>query len=407
MAHLDPEEAADLDLEVQENAYSLVNRAFSPSSPITDRQLFAGRAEQMGRLLDVVESRGQHALVYGDRGVGKTSLVKVVMRMVEGIPVLYTCNSGDTFSSIWHQVLRGIQWTAQHEGPGFVPAVEKRVASALEMLTTVDPGPADVRTVLGSLAAHVPLVIFIDEFDRPQSAATRTLMADTIKILSDDGADVTLVLVGVAESVGDLVQEHLSIGRALAQIQMPLMGSDELAEIVEKGMQNASLSVETGFIDKVVQLSQGLPHFTHLIAQHGARVAVEEHRSKVFGSDSKVAVKRSLDDVSQTIREAYHRATYSNRDTLYKDVLLACAMAQKNAVGQFDSRGVSQALFANTGRHYEIPAISGHLSAFSDPDHARGGILQKLGSRARYDYRFVDPLMPPYVMMQGHASEVI
>ena len=399
----------DIDMveAVQETAYSLVNRAFSPSSPITDRQLFAGRAEQMSRLLDVIESRGQHALVYGDRGVGKTSLVKVVRRMVSGLPVLYTCNSGDTFSSIWTQVLRGIQWVARSEGPGFVPAVEERVTSALDLLSTIDPGPADVRVVLGTLAEQVPLVIFIDEFDRPQSTEARTLMADTIKILSDDGADVTLVLVGVAESVGDLVQEHRSIGRALAQIQMPLMAEHELAEIVEKGMQNAQLDVETGFIDRVVQLSQGLPHFTHLIAQHGARVAVGDARTVVLASDSKEAVRRALDDVSQTIRENYHRATYSNRDTLYKDVLLACAMAKKNAVGQFDSRGVSDALFLNTGRRYDIPAISGHLSAFSDPDHPRGGILQKLGTRARYDYRFIDPLMPPYVMMQGHASEVI
>ena len=55
----------------------LANRAFSPSSPITEKELFAGRQEQLDRLSDVLSSRGQHALVYGDRGVGKTSLAKV------------------------------------------------------------------------------------------------------------------------------------------------------------------------------------------------------------------------------------------------------------------------------------------------------------------------------------------
>jgi hypothetical protein len=60
-----------------------------------------------------------------------------------------------------------------------------------------------------------------------------------------------------------------------------------------------------------------------------------------------------------------------------------------------------------TGRNYEIPAYSSHLNDFSSAEGKRGGILHKLGTQARFQYRFVDPLMPPYVLMKGHAADLI
>ena len=333
---------------------------------------------------------------------------RLVMKSTLSITAFYTCNSGDQFKDIWTNVLEEIRWVTESKGPGFVPELQQQVRSAGELLANREPTPHDVRRVLQMLTSTGGAVaVFIDEFDRPQDENARRLMADTIKILSDEGIDATLVLIGVATAVNDLITEHLSIGRALAQVQMPLMSEVELAKIVTTGMANAELEVDPTFTRRVVELSQGLPHFTHLIAQHGARAAVEDHRARVADADTKDAVRRSIADVSQSIREAYHRATYSNRDTLYRDVLLACAMARKNTLGQFDSRAVVEVLNTITKRRFAIPAISGHLSAFSDPEHARGGVLDKLGTRARYDYRFIDPLMPPYVLMQGHADDTI
>jgi hypothetical protein len=55
---------------------------------------------------------------------------------------------------------------------------------------------------------------------RSRSATARsddalTALADTIKTLSDRATDSTVVLVGVARSIGELVGEHASIVRAL------------------------------------------------------------------------------------------------------------------------------------------------------------------------------------------------
>ncbi len=46
-----------------------------------------------------------------------------------------------------------------------------------------------------------------------------------------------------------------------------------------------------------------------------------------------------------------------------------------------------------------IPAFSNHLSQFLEAD--RGSVLQREGSSRRYFYRFSDPILQPYVILNG------
>ena len=61
------------DEDWQARIYDAID-AFSPGAPIDDLNLLAGRAKQIDQMLDAVLQRGQHAILYGERGVGKSSL---------------------------------------------------------------------------------------------------------------------------------------------------------------------------------------------------------------------------------------------------------------------------------------------------------------------------------------------
>ena len=135
------------------------------------------------------------------------------------------------------------------------------------------------------------------------------------------------------------------------------------------------------------------------------RDATENGHTHVFASDSTDATRLALEDVSQSFREAYHRATFSTRETIYEQVLIACALACKDDLGDFGSKDLREPLYRITHRNYRIPAYSTHLNDFSTSG-PRGGILRKVG-QGRYRYRFVDPLFAPYVLMRGHAAELI
>jgi ATP-dependent Clp protease ATP-binding subunit ClpA len=54
-----------------------ITDAFSPGAPIQERELFAGRANELQALMDAVMQRGRHAVLFGERGVGKTSMVNI------------------------------------------------------------------------------------------------------------------------------------------------------------------------------------------------------------------------------------------------------------------------------------------------------------------------------------------
>ncbi|MFB9906932.1 AAA family ATPase [Allokutzneria oryzae] len=384
-----------------------IGRAFSPAAPITDRDLFAGRKAQLRTLASVAVQRGQHALIYGERGVGKTSLARVTQNLLPD-PVVtsyYVCNSEDSFKSIWNGVFGEITLLTQEPRLGFGSSPRNVLQSATELLGG-RLTPHSVSRALAAISESVPIVVLVDEFDRPVDARVRTLIADTIKILADRSIAATVVLVGVADTVDELVSGHASIQRSLVQVQMPRMTDAELREIVRRGVRAVAMEAQPKFVDAVAELSQGLPHYTHLLGQYGTMRAVEAGRSVVKRADFEDALTDALDAASQSVRERYHRATQSNRETLYKEVLLACAVAEKDDLGSFGAPDVREKLRQITGKAYDIPAFAVHLKNFSS-EGARGGILQRIGTTRRFRYRFRDPLLPPYIVIKGRIEKLV
>jgi hypothetical protein len=112
-----------------------------------------------------------------------------------------------------------------------------------------------------------------------------------------------------------------------------------------------------------------------------------------------------VEQAQQSIVSGYVQATTSRRGNLYSQVLTACALAEKDALGYFASSDVRDPMSGIMGKHYDIPAFSQHLNDFCEND--RGPILEKSGYPRRYRFRFCNPLMEPYVIMSGISKGLI
>src|SRR5262245_47972920 len=95
-------------------------KVFQPRSPITTRELFAGRWAQLREVSDAVNQAGLHPVIFGERGVGKSSLANVISPTIwvldrsglseeqaaqvpERIILKAVANTADSFSTIWHR----------------------------------------------------------------------------------------------------------------------------------------------------------------------------------------------------------------------------------------------------------------------------------------------------------------
>lgn len=385
-----------------------ITRLFSPSAPVTQQQLFAGRRPQMDRLLQAIVQTGQHAVIYGERGVGKTSLAATMADVLQEseIAARANCDGTDTFDTIWRKALEEISVVQEVAGTGFAANAKQAISTAGDQLPTEGASPNDVRLVLQRLGQIRDVVIFIDEFDRLEDEVSRGLFADTIKTLSDQLVPVTLILVGVADNVDQLIAEHQSIERAVVQIPMQRMSEAELSEIVDR-VESIGMTISDSARERITRLSHGLPHYVHLLAQAAALSAADRDARAIEIDDVNRATEASIRDAQESIISAYHRATLSTRETLYPQVVLACALTQGDDLGYFASGDVREPLSAIMGKPYDIPAFSQHLNELSDPDGGRGPILQKTGTARKFRFRFINPLLQPYVIMKGIAEGMI
>ena len=410
-----PDDVDALEAEPDGSAYDAgriqaVKQSFQPSAPVKTRDLFSGRYEQIAEIVDVVEQAGLHGAVFGERGVGKTSLVRIMTAglstsRVEAVRV--NCSAKDSFPRIWHRVLGDIAAAVQSPSPGFrsVPAVKQ---VDLAQLLSPDGGPDEVRRALAQVVEFLgrSLVIFLDEFDRLEDATVRAAFADTLKALSDQDVDATIVIVGVADNISELVAEHASIERNLSQIHMPRMSEAELREIISTGLRKCDLAIMDDAMSWITSLSIGLPHYTHLLAQKAAlRVLDLQERSDIITTvEVQEAIRAAIKGAQQSVRDAYNAATASNRsESLYREVLLACALANTDDTGFFKAGDLRDPLAIILGR---IPQFAQHLKAFTGVSK-RGQVLETRGSARQVRYRFANPLVQPYVLMRGMEDGLV
>ena len=184
-----------------------VGELFTPSTPIGVAELFAGRQDAIGHLVDAISERGRHAIIYGEPGVGKTSLALILQYF---IPVKTStvkfirkpAFSSDDYSSIWMEIFRHMKFSADiGDGP--------RQYNISEMYSDgVTPG--DVVRELSYFSENDIPIIVIDEFNLISNLESSRQMAETIKAVSDAGLKTTIVVVGISDTVEGLIEGHAS-----------------------------------------------------------------------------------------------------------------------------------------------------------------------------------------------------
>src|SRR5580658_2598528 len=105
-----------------------VSSAFSPSAPINSADLFAGRTKQVEQATTALFQRGQHVILFGERGVGKTSLANTIYDLLYSALAAndvrlarFNCSAETQFGDLWKGILRELELQENHHEAGFGP----------------------------------------------------------------------------------------------------------------------------------------------------------------------------------------------------------------------------------------------------------------------------------------------
>ncbi|GAB6263229.1 AAA family ATPase [Photobacterium sp. R1] len=309
---------------------SVLHEVLSAANPIDNINQLFGRAKQVDDIEMALHAKGRHAFIYGDRGVGKTSLahsVAYVIQSSDNKPILVSGEPTSTLASITRVIMAYAKAnvdTAKYNrkfklGPSFMQ---------YEHTSEVNGQPTDFE-IVDTLTAALSLnslsewhsetpVIVLDEFDQvPESV--RGEFGILLKQLGDMGSKVKIIFTGIGDSLNDLLHGHLSSSRQLHQVKLDVLPWDGRYAIIKAAFDRFGVKIPDDIRYKIAGLSDGFPSYVHLLCEmllkeaFRADVVVEEVTHDQFIT----ALNEAIESVAETLRNSYDKATLGRSEHLH------------------------------------------------------------------------------------------
>lgn len=388
-----------------------VRSVFTPHQPIRSFELFLGRENQVSRLLEHISTPGQHALLYGDRGVGKSSLANIasdllISKLIDGKLYKKRCDSSDTFETIIDAPLKAAgfevgleEQTTSHTQSGdagiAIPVIKAGIKSERGTTKTFRGSNLSPSLVAEHLADFKGLLL-IDETDALGDSADKKRLAELIKLLSDNGSKFKLLVVGIAETADELTGAHPSVQRCLKETKLERMAPPELRLIINKGADQLGLTFGKEVVDRIVRLSSGYAHFTHLLALKCAEDAVTEERNEISLSHLESAMARAVEEAEGSLQRSYEAATRSHSTDMYRSILSAAANLDRV---EFSAGQLRESIRTLTGTEIAQASLNNFLTRLVSANQST--ILQR---KAKGIYKFADPRMPSFIRIASNGN---
>lgn len=374
-----------------------VREIFTPHTPINQESLFKGRRKEVQQILSTLNTPGQHVLLFGERGVGKSSLANISSKNLVDIAdkklIIKRCSKSDTFSSIFESVFEKL---------GINPYICSKInyfgveKYGITCKSEKEEQGINMRLSSPSWMAErlkdCNILLLVDEFDAIQQKEDKHKISELIKLLSDSNSVCKLFIVGIAESADELTAGHPSVQRCLKEIKLNKMDMRELYGIIISGSQRLNITFAQDAKLRICHLSSGYPHFTHLIALKASEEAIVRETEKVDIEDVNSAIERSVSDCENSLRLSYDETVQSAKSLgIYRKILYATSCCFDEFIRSSDIRYAYNLLF---DEELSQNKLNNYLSKIVS--YGNDKLLRRL---AKGVYRFNDPRMSAYIRL--------
>ena len=391
----------------------------SPTTPIRSAEFLRGREKRLEDIRRALLAEGRHIFVFGDRGVGKTSLAQTAAfehQSSDRKPILLTCDPSSGFYRIAHDLALALitsdptatkRTSSRKLGGTWLPFLSAEVQESIERGSVPEMRSINEAALIVDFAARkhstAPVVV-IDEFERIKTPEDRMLFADFIKQLGDQSIPLKVIFCGIGSALDELLDSHHSCYRYLMPIQLERLGYDGRLEIIDSARRALHLDMDDTTRFRIATISDGFPHFVHLVCEKLFWKVFEDPLfvKSVSPAHFTLAISSAVQDIEPHLRISYEKATKKYNDD-YEEVLWAVAddkLLSRRSIDIFQS--YQRIMTCREGR-VPLPRerFNQRMNALKQPTHA--SILK--ANRAGW-YEFNENIVRGYVRLRAEEKGV-
>lgn len=402
-------------------SFSAKRQQFFHLRPIDQQEHLKGREKQLSQIHRSLDSLGRQVFIFGERGVGKTSLARTAAFSAPGYafePIYVACDREGTFFQMAAAMIDELAGRMDQ-------SVERSLTEKVSILSKIlgyESSSQDKRVypkfdslsqfiqALKSImsSASKPPIIIIDELERFTSEHDRGLTADFIKRVSDEKINARFIICGIASSLSGLIGNHPSSERSFSPIELNQLNYSNLQEIITSAADAFCVNIPKGIVQRISIISDGFPYFAQLIGDQLFWVMYEDSECVETCSINHFqdAIDRSVEEALFTLREKYEKATlkYKNTDD-FRSVLwsLVSSPTLSRQVSEVYSKSylpmIEEIKVEKSLSSHEFNSRMWYLTQDS-----HGSILTSKGSGW---YEFSERMMRGYVRLKAQESGVL
>ncbi len=356
--------------------------ALGASQPVIGRDSFAGRHDALAQLIASIEQQRVHVVIYGERGIGKTSLAHVFAETAREARylVLYgSCGTEAQFDAMFRSFAARIPRLYHKSVLPNSPEAER--GDNFDVMLEEHFGPRELADLFADVTG-TRVIIILDEYDRVLDASFRRDVAELIKNLSDRAARVQLVLTGVAQNLDELIGYAPSIRRNIVGLPMRPLSVSEVRDVIAIGETAAEIKYSDEAVQMITAMAGGSPYLVRLLAHQAGLAALAEKHSTVNETNGRTAVERVLTDWNASLPRRVQASLGRDEARAQWPLLIAAARAGSSADGYFTVDDVYTELGGNS-----MPTIiERDLKRFANANDLLE--LQETGNEARFRFRY-------------------
>jgi hypothetical protein len=325
---------------LKKNTFGIrLSEVVSPAHPVRNVQSLKGRERELESISRSLFAEGRHIFIYGDRGVGKSSLAATAANEYlagRALPIFVSGSVNDTFKTIVANIVY------QAIGRSRTQTVKKNKSAAFEWKfkfgSSTEVSPLDIAGQIVSVGDAVELlkqvasshserpIVVLDEFDTIGEQDERSKFAAMLKQLGDQSVNLKFIFTGIGRTLDELLGAHQSAYRQLDTVELLRLGWDARREIVDIAAAAFGLTVDNSVNWRIATVSDGFPYYIHLLTEKmlWEAFADEDNVSVVDFKHFHPGLRTAIESINAELRKPYEMAV-SHRSQEFEDVVWSTA----------------------------------------------------------------------------------